>query len=497
MRIRVFNDVVDQVNLFGLMADLHDIFYDLDVTSISPTRLVGTSDETDTRVVMIGNGIDIDNTPGGTVRRINVFDDETNRLLAVVDWANISVSAVIEAIDIVENANFNDNNPDDETALWSVIWAQGVNYVSPGFNAESQFTGEGQYVDSIQTVLPFAVNTFYNVTLSNFDERLTLGLRADNVRALGGIDELFGLAGNDTLNGGAGDDWLWGQFGNDRLVGSWGSDYIDGGFGNDTLVGGTHADTIKGGNGNDFLNAQYGNDNLDGQAGNDTLYGGANDDYLYGGWGNDVGYGGIGNDNMYGGPGNDRLHGEAGHDVVDGAFGNDLLTGGWGNDTLYGGVGHDTINGGFGNDVIWDGVFGEDIYGPSADVINAGAGNDEIRLASGYDVVTTGAGQDTVTVYHDPQSNANDRHQHVRITDLSEADTLIISLNLSTDFEDAYIDAGWDPATTDTWWQDFFYTVTDENGPTAIFDSDRLTVVIEGRVATEAFFEELFPFYVY
>ena len=113
----------------------------------------------------------------------------------------------------------------------------------------------------------------FDVFLSQFDTRLTMGA---------GNDVVYGREGNDTVNGGAGDDqifanrFFWG--GNDELNGGSGNDMLRGASGDDRLSGGTGNDRLDGSDGTDTLYGGTGNDSLSGEGGADRMSGGAGDD---------------------------------------------------------------------------------------------------------------------------------------------------------------------------------------------------------------------------
>jgi Ca2+-binding RTX toxin-like protein len=77
------------------------------------------------------------------------------------------------------------------------------------------------------------VNSFENLTGSDFNDSLT-GTTSANV--------LTGGNGNDTIDGGAGADKLLGGNGGDQLIGGGGNDSLTGGAGADTQTGGLGAD---------------------------------------------------------------------------------------------------------------------------------------------------------------------------------------------------------------------------------------------------------------
>ncbi|MDF1715541.1 MAG: calcium-binding protein [Antarcticimicrobium sp.] len=156
------------------------------------------------------------------------------------------------------------------------------------------------------------------------------GRTADDLRARGGDDFVFGNAGNDRLRTGTGDDVAFGGRGRDKLLLGSGDDRAFGGGGRDVISGQTGHDWIDGEAGNDVLRGGGGNDWLIGGDGRDRLVGDSDDDFLDGGAGDDVLIGGDGADtyivSAYGDAGEaglDRIidRGTAGswssHDVID------------------------------------------------------------------------------------------------------------------------------------------------------------------------------------
>jgi RTX calcium-binding nonapeptide repeat (4 copies) len=72
-----------------------------------------------------------------------------------------------------------------------------------------------------------------------------------------GDDEVRGLGGRDDIFGGDGDDEVGGLGGDDDLQGELGDDTIYGGEGNDELESGKGEDVLYGGDGNDILIGAY------------------------------------------------------------------------------------------------------------------------------------------------------------------------------------------------------------------------------------------------
>jgi Ca2+-binding RTX toxin-like protein len=109
------------------------------------------------------------------------------------------------------------------------------------------------------------------------------------------------------INAGLGDDNITAGSGNDTVIGGRGQDIISGRDGNDKLRGDTGLDTLIGGKGNDRLDGGDGDDELDGQDGNDTLTGGAGQDRMFGADGDDTFFARDGfMDNIAGGDGIDQ-----------------------------------------------------------------------------------------------------------------------------------------------------------------------------------------------
>lgn len=237
----------------------------------------------------------------------------------------------------------------------------------------------------------------------------------DFVNGGNGNDFVVGGEGEDELRGGAGDDELFGGADNDALVGGGGNDFIDGGAGDDTVNGGAGNDIVFGGDGADKISVKDGYDIVDGGDGNDAIYGGAGDDELRGRAGNDLIAGGDDVDHLFGGDGNDDLRGDDGDDVLfggadadvlrggsgedalDGGGGNDELIGGDGDDTMSGDDGDDTFNGGFGDDTIF-GQAGMDTISAKDgdDFADGGLGDDSIFGGSGHDVLCGRGGADQI-----------------------------------------------------------------------------------------------------
>ena len=261
------------------------------------------------------------------------------------------------------------------------------------------------------------------------DDYIFGGSGADDVDALGGIDNIRLGGGNDTGVGGAGDDFLYGDEGADDLSGGADNDKIYGGEGDDTLQGGSGDDLLDGGDGaNTYVfNPGWGDDtvesyNRSGDAAVDILSFGpgttpanlmvrrvgsdlvlshsndtdevrvrnhfARDNY------------GISEVQFSDGTSWDRAAlqllsqaGTEGDDTLHGADGNDTLTGLGGEDSIYGGEGADSISGGADDDRL----FG----GDGDDTLNGDAGDDRLEGGNGTDtyLFDAGWGSDTVNNY--------------------------------------------------------------------------------------------------
>lgn len=299
-----------------------------------------------------------------------------------------------------------------------------------------------------QTGIPFTINRFISIAVTDRDDILEGGA---------GNDTLTGQQGRDIITGNSGDDVLNGLGGNDSLDGGDGADLLSGGEGNDSLVGQTGADTLYGGAGTDTLYGGAENDRLFGEDGNDALYGEAGSEGvraggseswrgfsqvgLSGGAGDDLVDGGDGDDYLDGGTGADQLIGGLGFDGVDYSTSNsavtvnlatgtasggtaqgdtlsgvelvqgsaygDTLTGSANSDVIYGGDGNDIIVGGAGNDYLFGGA-GNDVINAEAgdDMLDGGAGDDTLNGGIDNDVyvVTRSSGADTINNY-DPSGD--------------------------------------------------------------------------------------------
>ncbi|SPF81790.1 calcium-binding protein [Pseudoprimorskyibacter insulae] len=283
---------------------------------------------------------------------------------------------------------------------------------------------------------------------SDFDDKLTGDVSAnelsgfagaDTIAGNGGNDTILGGAGNDSLSGGANNDEIWGEAGNDTIDGGDGTDLVryrsagaganvnlatgtatDGDGGNDSLTsienahGSDFGDTLTGNAGNNELSGFAGNDLLQGGAGVDTLLGGEGDDTIQGGDGDDEIWGQAGADNIDGGAGaNDLLRyrdDEAGVTVnlttgtaTDGSGSTDTITniehvhtsdhndsivGNSAINRLFGFAGDDTMRGEAGNDIL--------LGDGGDDSIDGGTGDDEIWGGAGADTIDGGAGTDLV-----------------------------------------------------------------------------------------------------
>ena len=124
-------------------------------------------------------------------------------------------------------------------------------------------------------------------------------------------------------------------------------------------------------------------------------------------------------DDLSGGAGDDALVGFAGSDDLDGLAGNDKISGGRGRDSLDGGAGDDHLDGGRGADIL-DG-------GDGNDNLNGGWGRDLLIAGAGDDNLTGGRGADLFDFREIEGNNV--------VTDLSRADTIILSMSDFDNFE--------------------------------------------------------------
>lgn len=123
----------------------------------------------------------------------------------------------------------------------------GVQLLATGaFNARliAQGNGAPLFIDLV---------SIEKLTLTNGNDKATLGTGIVSIETLGGNDIVTGKnaaetistgSGNDIVDGGGGNDWIDGGTGNDILRGGDGDDRIIGGAGNDSLYGGAGADTF-------------------------------------------------------------------------------------------------------------------------------------------------------------------------------------------------------------------------------------------------------------
>ncbi|MGI3168198.1 calcium-binding protein [Pseudooceanicola sp. C21-150M6] len=450
MRIRLFGEARREVGFVDAMVALHDGLYEGDPESITSTRIVLNYAALNLNIVLLGRNFAVNESAGtarGIIDTINIFDTESGTLAATFDQMNLSLADVVAASRTVDNANFGDQDTSDESALFNLLWNQGITYRSADFVNEGQPDAFGPNHPELNTKLPWSDDVVYNMTMSGRGEYFEFGNGNDRVFGEGGNDTLKGDNGNDTLSGGFGFDWLHGGNGSDKLYGGFGEDVLNGNFGNDTLDAGHMNDQIYGGFGNDLIIGWHGNDLAEGGVGNDIL----------------------------------RMH--QGNDIAYGNIGNDRIDGGGGHDTLYGNEGNDTIDGWFGNDRIVDSD-GDSDPGRSDDVMTGGPGSDTILSTSGHDRISTGWGADRVEIYYDPEVEG-DRFMWVVIEDLWPADTLYIETRHLDELHAGYR-AAQNNADAD-WWTEFLY----ESGDAAFFASDRLLVRMDGVSATESLFMEI------
>lgn len=188
-----------------------------------------------------------------------------------------------------------------------------------------------------------------------------------------------------------------------------------------------------------------------GEAGNLIVYGGEDSDHLIGSPNFE--------DTLFGGAGTDILQGEGGNDYLDGGDDSDQLMGGEGNDELFGGDGDDLLHGGAGDDDLQGDGGSDQLYGDSGDdtpadlIIRYNGSHDGFTAAVGVQYTFTldwslvdpavtsatidwGESTENVTkntgggslqdVHHTFQtiSNVGDGYFHVRVTYLSNGDTV-------------------------------------------------------------------------
>jgi Ca2+-binding RTX toxin-like protein len=144
-------------------------------------------------------------------------------------------------------------------------------------------------------------------------------------------DQIRGMGGDDDMTGGEGNDLMFGNAGRDILRGEGDDDTLDGGTMNDQIFGGDGSDTVN------ITGSNTGNDRVRGGDGNDEIfYSGGSREFrqrIDGEGGTDVVHGGKGNDRLWGGDGNDTVFGFGGDDRIIGGLGADLLDGKQGDDT--------------------------------------------------------------------------------------------------------------------------------------------------------------------
>ncbi|MEL7430084.1 MAG: calcium-binding protein [Pseudomonadota bacterium] len=156
--------------------------------------------------------------------------------------------------------------------------------------------------------------------------------------ASGGHAEGDELDDIENLNGTLFDDVLEGDNGDNRLGGHHGIDALIGHGGNDTLLGGNLADFINGGDGIDTADYTASTEAVSVNLLTDQNTGGeAEGDRL------------VSIENLAGSAHDDLLTGDHGDNRLTGRDGNDSLFGNGGNDRLIGGLGADLLDGGDGN----------------------------------------------------------------------------------------------------------------------------------------------------
>ncbi len=188
--------------------------------------------------------------------------------------------------------------------------------------------------------------------------RIHLSLKNGTSAKNGEQFDVSGTNFSDRLVGANLDDRFFGNGGDDSLVGGAGNDQLDGGSGNDTLTGGAGHDTLYGGDGNDLIDGGGGADSIHAGDGNDTVLYDAEDAFVDGGVGNDTldasGSGaGVTIDlvngtysafeTIIGSAHDDNLIGDASANIFNGGAGNDILKGNGDSDTFVLSDGNDTI----------------------------------------------------------------------------------------------------------------------------------------------------------
>jgi Ca2+-binding RTX toxin-like protein len=194
----------------------------------------------------------------------------------------------------------------------------------------------------------------------------------DNVKT--DVENIQGSVGNDTLTANNQENKLIGAGGGDNLKGMGGDDQLFGEFefggsgGNDTLDGGAEDDVLQGGTGADGLIGNAGFDTVDYTDKFAPLTISVND---------------AANDGEAGEGDNVRSTVES----VLGGDGPDFISGRSARDVLFGGGGGDTLNGSGGDDVL-DGEIPGDFSGTGADTFIGGGGKDTVSYASHFSSVT-------------------------------------------------------------------------------------------------------------
>ncbi len=297
-----------------------------------------------------------------------------------------------------------------------------------------------------------AKGNFSTYNGSKYDQVNFKNIEQFNVTGTNFADKLYGGVYSDTLIGGGGNDYINGGNG---LIESNGDNILDGGEGDDTLVSGTGNDSINGGAGNDSITGGGGIDTIDGGAGVDVLtaadFSTATTGLVFDDTGsthepiilaNGTNVSGIELfDNLNTGSGNDQIIFTQRRDnIINTGAGNDTINAGLGNDTVDGGAGTDvlivnyattgltgygsfnsiylnangSISGTFSayNGSRYDQVNFNNIEllnvtgtsfndtlrgGTGSDSLAGGAGNDILAGGLGNDVLTGGAGQDYFT----------------------------------------------------------------------------------------------------
>ncbi|MCI4661686.1 MAG: hypothetical protein MRY63_07705 [Neomegalonema sp.] len=345
--------------------------YDLEITSQTSTRILGTS-----------LGIDFDFqgsfTQSGLYLTALYISENGNQLASVTNMNWDMIALANETIDFTQLAWDYEGSAAGEV-IGGGYYADklyglgGDDLIEPLSGVDIIDGGAG--VDTVRYLFGLEDRVVVNLGQGFADDgtgsRDTIS-SIENVLAGEFNDLLIGSGADNTLDGGAGDDSLVGKRGDDTLIGGDGHDNLNGGDGDDLLYGDAESTYSSSTGGDDKIGGRAGNDTLYGHGGNDLLIGQKGDDLLYGGDGDDKMNGGDGVDELVGGDGDDLIIGGAGDDLIDGGDGADRLLGGNGDDRIIGGAGDDIINGAGGADTF---VYGTGSWSGAAGYL----GDDTIR----------------------------------------------------------------------------------------------------------------------